>query len=52
LRLGKPDAKEAWAQQEAADLADEAKLKNQLMICAIACRRRPTTARLQRGALD
>jgi hypothetical protein len=29
----KLDAKEAWAQQEAADRADEAKLKKQLMIC-------------------
>jgi hypothetical protein len=28
-----PQAKEAWAQQEAADRADEAKLKKQLMIC-------------------
>jgi hypothetical protein len=45
LRLGKPDAKEAWAQQEAADLADEVKLQKQLMIAAIACRRRPTTSR-------
>jgi hypothetical protein len=33
LRPGKPDAKEAWSQQEAADRADEAKLKKQLMIC-------------------
>jgi hypothetical protein len=29
----KPQATEAWAQQEAADRADEAKLKKQLMIC-------------------
>jgi hypothetical protein len=29
----KPPAAEAWAQQEAADRADEAKLKRQLMIC-------------------
>jgi hypothetical protein len=29
----KPEAKDAWAQQEAADQADEAKLKKRLMIC-------------------
>ena len=29
----KPEAKEAWAQQEAADRADEAKLTKQLIIC-------------------
>jgi hypothetical protein len=28
-----PEAKDAWAQQEAADRADEAKLTKQLMIC-------------------
>jgi hypothetical protein len=28
-----PKPQEAWAQQEAADRADEAKLKKQLMIC-------------------
>jgi hypothetical protein len=30
----KPQATEAWAQQGAADRADEAKLKKQLMICS------------------
>jgi hypothetical protein len=29
----KPEAEEAWALQEAADRAGEAKLKKQLMIC-------------------
>jgi len=28
-----PKSQEAWAQQDAADRADEAKLKKQLMIC-------------------